>query len=326
MQPASELNPNAPEQFGPYELYERLGTGGMATVYRAKKRGAGGLRAHGRAQAHAVAPRRGPVVRRVVHSRGARSRRCSRTRTSRRSTTSGGSTARTTSRWSWSRARTCASAALCEPRERGDPVAGRARDLAELCDALEYAHGFVDEQRRAARHRPSRHVAVEPDHRADRSRQGHRLRHREGERASACTPRAGMAKGKLGYMAPEVALGMTVGPPADVFALGVVAWELITAQPLFTSRIGLRDDAAVARRSDHRRRRSSIRTAPQSSMRWCCAPPSAITSAGCRSASAFRRTLDQIAARTASRCRRMRSLSGSVTSRRRGRPGNAHPA
>src|SRR5688572_19835767 len=34
---------SAPEQFGPYEVYERIGLGGMATVYRAKKRGPAGF-------------------------------------------------------------------------------------------------------------------------------------------------------------------------------------------------------------------------------------------------------------------------------------------
>jgi hypothetical protein len=39
--PSSE--PIAPDQFGPYEVYERLGLGGMATVCRAKKRGPAGF-------------------------------------------------------------------------------------------------------------------------------------------------------------------------------------------------------------------------------------------------------------------------------------------
>src|SRR5690348_8692702 len=41
MHPAPE--PTTPDQFGPYEVYERLGIGGMATVYRAKKRGPAGF-------------------------------------------------------------------------------------------------------------------------------------------------------------------------------------------------------------------------------------------------------------------------------------------
>src|SRR6187549_2290985 len=40
MQPARDFSP---EQFGPYEVYERLGMGGMASVHRAKKRGPAGF-------------------------------------------------------------------------------------------------------------------------------------------------------------------------------------------------------------------------------------------------------------------------------------------
>src|SRR4029079_8234411 len=36
-------DPSAPEEFGPYLVYERLGVGGMATVHRAKKRGLDGF-------------------------------------------------------------------------------------------------------------------------------------------------------------------------------------------------------------------------------------------------------------------------------------------
>src|SRR5438046_5363117 len=34
---------SAPEEFGPYLVYERLGVGGMATVHRTKKRGIEGF-------------------------------------------------------------------------------------------------------------------------------------------------------------------------------------------------------------------------------------------------------------------------------------------
>jgi serine/threonine protein kinase len=41
VKPAAE--PVTPDQFGPYEVYERLGIGGMAQVHRAKKRGVAGF-------------------------------------------------------------------------------------------------------------------------------------------------------------------------------------------------------------------------------------------------------------------------------------------
>jgi len=40
-------------------------------------------------------------------------------------------------------------------------------------------------------------------------------------------------RGKPRYMSPEQTRGETPGPEADVFALGVVAWELLAGRPLF---------------------------------------------------------------------------------------------
>ena len=43
----------------------------------------------------------------------------------------------------------------------------------------------------------------------------------------------GALKGKLAYMAPEYVQGETIDARADVFAMGVVAWEILTRQRLF---------------------------------------------------------------------------------------------
>lgn len=49
--------------------------------------------------------------------------------------------------------------------------------------------------------------------------------------------RTGVIKGKLAYMAPEQALvgEDPIGPPADIFASGVVFWEMLTNSRLFNS-------------------------------------------------------------------------------------------
>jgi eukaryotic-like serine/threonine-protein kinase len=50
---------------------------------------------------------------------------------------------------------------------------------------------------------------------------------------SSAETRTGMLKGKIGYMAPEQARGDKVDRRADIFALGVMLWEIITGQRLF---------------------------------------------------------------------------------------------
>jgi len=107
--------------------------------------------------------------------------------------------------------------------------------LGELCDALDYAHTFRDEQGQPMHivHRdisPSNIIVAHTGHLKvidfGIAKANSRTLHTE----------SGMVKGKLGYMSPEVALGMPVGPVSDIFSMGVVAWELATAMPLFSAR------------------------------------------------------------------------------------------
>src|SRR5204862_2047774 len=46
--------------------------------------------------------------------------------------------------------------------------------------------------------------------------------------------RPGMLFGTTSYMSPEQALGETAGPPADIFALGIVLFEMLTGRRPFT--------------------------------------------------------------------------------------------
>ena len=45
--------------------------------------------------------------------------------------------------------------------------------------------------------------------------------------------RAGVIKGKIAYMAPEQALALGVTPQSDIFAAGVVLWEMLAIRRLF---------------------------------------------------------------------------------------------
>jgi serine/threonine-protein kinase len=50
---------------------------------------------------------------------------------------------------------------------------------------------------------------------------------------SSSETEAGVLKGKIAYMAPEQALGAAIDSRADLFAIGVVLWELVTGKQLF---------------------------------------------------------------------------------------------
>jgi serine/threonine-protein kinase len=43
----------------------------------------------------------------------------------------------------------------------------------------------------------------------------------------------GVVKGKFGYLAPETAMGQEAGPQADIFAVGIMLWEMLAGRRLF---------------------------------------------------------------------------------------------
>ncbi len=68
-------------------------------------------------------------------------------------------------------------------------------------------------------------------------------------RARAAVTRDGMVKGKIAYMAPEQFSGSAATPAADVFAAGVVCWQLLAGRPLFQAETDAATVMAVLRRS-----------------------------------------------------------------------------
>src|SRR5688572_6337587 len=227
---------SAPEQFGPYEVYERLGMGGMATVHRAKKRGPAGFErsvALKRMLSHLAEDRsfvesfvrEAKVASMLVHPNIAQVYDFGRI--------GGvyyiamelvaGFDVRKLLRF----ANRCNEAI---------PMPVILSIVGELCDALDYAHTFVDEtgQRLDIVHRdisPSNMIVAHTGH----------LKVIDFGIAKAANSRtlhteSGHVKGKLGYMSPEGALGLQIGPVSDIFSMGVVTWELITASPLFSAR------------------------------------------------------------------------------------------
>lgn len=56
--------------------------------------------------------------------------------------------------------------------------------------------------------------------------------------------KAGTLKGKYGYMSPEQADGQQIDPRTDIFSIGIVLWELLANDRLFTSN----NEAAILRK------------------------------------------------------------------------------
>lgn len=228
------LDPEA-EEFGPYLVYERLGIGGMATVHRAKKRGIAGFQRgvalkrmlpHLSDDAEFVNSfvREAKVASLLVHPNIAQI-------------------------YDFGQIDNVYFIAMehvdgfdvtkllrfSNRRKAQPPIKVVLSILCELCEALEYAHTFVDEngQPQGIVHRdvsPSNLIVAQNGHLKvidfGIAKASSRQLHTE----------SGRVKGKLGYMSPEAVAGGPVGPPSDVFAAGVVAHELLTAQPLFSAK------------------------------------------------------------------------------------------
>jgi serine/threonine-protein kinase len=225
----------APEEFGPYVVYERLGVGGMATVHRAKKRGIAGFErgvALKRMLPHLAEDaefinsfvREAKLASLLVHPNIAQIYDFGRVGSIYYIAMEhvDGFDVRKMLRYS-------------NRHKEPLPLNVVMSILSELCDALEYAHTFVDEhgQPQGIVHRdvsPSNLIVAQSGHLKvidfGIAKANVRQLHTE----------SGRVKGKLGYMSPEAVTGRAFGPVSDVFSAGVVAHELLTAHPLFSAK------------------------------------------------------------------------------------------
>ena len=116
---------------------------------------------------------------------------------------------------------------------RDFPVEAAVYIALEICKGLAYAHELTDPQRRAAPHRPPRHVAAERAHHEARRGEDRGLRPREGQQP-ARKERARDHQGQvLATSSPEAAMGQDVDARTDIFAVGIILWELLAGQRLF---------------------------------------------------------------------------------------------
>jgi serine/threonine protein kinase len=230
------------ESFGAYLVYERLGVGGMAEVYRAKKRGIEGF------ERQVALKRLLPQLaadEEFVRSFVREARLASQLRHVNIAQT-------------YDLGRIGGAYFIAMELVDGKdlrqvlrhtayatgpmPVPLVLSVLVQLCEALDYAHTLRDESGQAL---GIIHRDVSPSNVIVGRDGTTKLIDFGIARVSAGTLHtvSGQIKGKFSYMAPEVLAGQ-LDARADLWSLGVVAWELLTSQPLFTGG----DDIAVLER------------------------------------------------------------------------------
>jgi serine/threonine-protein kinase len=122
----------------------------------------------------------------------------------------------------------------------------------QVCDALHYAHMAVDRDRRPL---GLVHRDIKPSNLMLDVHGFAKVLDFGISYATTHQEQEGQVKGTWGYMALEQAEGQVVGPPADVFGVAAVLYELAALEPLFADK----DNDAVRRRlrADHAAQRAA---------------------------------------------------------------------
>ena len=226
----------AEEQFGPYLVYERLGVGGMATVHRALERGIEGferivalkrLLPHLAEDASFIKSfvREAKLASLLNHVNIVQIFELGRVGTEYFIS------------MEYIDGRDIRRILRHARKVTGPPpIHVTVGLLIQLCDALDYAHTKVDDdgpparawstatsRRRTCWSRSAGHLKVIDFGIAK-------------AQSSQLRTQTGRVKGKLAYMAPEAIAGKDLDARSDLFAVGVIAHELLTARPLFASK------------------------------------------------------------------------------------------
>ena len=229
-------DPAADEQFGPYSVYERLGVGGMATVHRALERGIEGferyvalkrLLPHLAEDASFIKSfvREAKLASALTHVNIVQIYELGRVGTEYFIS------------MEYIDGRDIRRILRHARRVTGPPPINiTVGMLMQLCDALDYAHTKTDDQGQPML---LVHRDVSPSNVLVTS-QGHLKVIDFGiakAQSSQLRTQTGRVKGKLAYMAPEAVSGSKdLDARSDLWAVGVIASELLTARPLFASR------------------------------------------------------------------------------------------
>jgi serine/threonine protein kinase len=119
-------------------------------------------------------------------------------------------------------------------RSRGEalPIALACHVMMQICEGLDYAHNKRDGQGRELHliHRDisPQNVLIGYDGEVKLIDFG--IAKAAGK---ASTTQAGILKGKFGYMSPEQVRGLPIDKRSDIFAVGIVLYELLTGERLF---------------------------------------------------------------------------------------------
>ncbi|ACY17900.1 serine/threonine protein kinase [Haliangium ochraceum DSM 14365] len=224
-----------PELFGPYEVYERIGVGGMATVHRAKKQGIEGFTrevALKRMLSHLADDdsfiqsfvREARLASQLQHANIIHIHDLGRD----------GRVYYIAMEYvrGWDLRKILKQTAYATGPM---PLAMMLTIARQLCDALDYAHNLADESGEPL---GLVHRDVSPSNllvAAD----GHLKVIDFGiAKATANSLRtlSGRVKGKFAYMAPEAIRGKQLDRRTDIFSMGIVAHEMLTARPLFATK------------------------------------------------------------------------------------------
>ncbi|MGE0397621.1 MAG: protein kinase [Kofleriaceae bacterium] len=223
------------EQFGPYLVYERLGVGGMATVHRALERGIEGferivalkrLLPHLAEDASFIKAfvREAKLASALNHVNIVQIFELGRVGTEYFIS------------MEYIDGRDIRRILRHARKVTGPPpVHVTVGLLLQLCDALDYAHNKFDENGQPMQ---LVHRDVSPSNVLVTSA-GHVKVIDFGiakAQSSQLRTQTGRVKGKLAYMAPEAVSGKELDARSDLFAIGVIAHELLTARPLFASK------------------------------------------------------------------------------------------